>query len=295
MTAFSAIDLSKLPAPDLIETVDFETVLQACRDYLAEVAPDLADSLLESDPASKVLEVLAYRELLLRQRINEAARGVLLAAAGGADLDQLGAWWGVSRLLLDAGDPEAVPPVAPTYESDDAFRSRIQLALEGYTSAGPIGAYTFHALSAHGQVKSVSVTSPVAGDVLVTVLGTEDDGTPSAVVLTAVEAALNDQDVRPLCDTVTVQAATIVNYTVTAVLTIGSGPDAATVLASAQAAVETYVAAQHKVGARVALSGLYQALHQPGVEFVTLTLPAADITPTATEAAYCTAITITQA
>ncbi len=41
---------------------------------------------LESEPATKLLQENAYRELLLRQRINEAAQAVMVAYAMGGDL-----------------------------------------------------------------------------------------------------------------------------------------------------------------------------------------------------------------
>lgn len=176
MSRFAAIDLAKLPAPDVVETIDYEAVL-------AEMITDLTardpafSGLVESDPAIKILEVAAYRETLLRQRINEAARATMLAYAGGADLDNLAALLGVARAVLDPGDPEAVPPVAPTYEGDDRLRARAQLALEGFSTAGPAGAYLFHALAASPKAKDVAVSSPAPGDVLVSVLSTDGDGT----------------------------------------------------------------------------------------------------------------------
>ena len=42
----------------------------------------------------------AYRELLIRQRVNDAARGVMLATASGTDLDNLAANFNVERLLI---------------------------------------------------------------------------------------------------------------------------------------------------------------------------------------------------
>ncbi|MFN1233522.1 baseplate assembly protein, partial [Enterobacter hormaechei] len=62
------------------------------------------------------------------QRVNDAVRAVFLASARGADLDQLGAAFNVSRLVINTGDPDAVPPVDPVCEDDDAFRERIQLS-----------------------------------------------------------------------------------------------------------------------------------------------------------------------
>lgn len=92
------IDLSKLPAPQLIEELDYEVILQEMRKKLRELLPEWTGYELESDPANKVLEVAAYREMLLRQRVNEAARGVLIAFAQGSDLDHLAAFYPEKRL-----------------------------------------------------------------------------------------------------------------------------------------------------------------------------------------------------
>lgn len=294
MSRFAEIDLSQLPAPDVVEALEFETVLAGMRADLLVRMPELSDALgLESDPLSKLLEAASYLALLLRQRVNDAARAVMLAYATGSDLDQLAALLGVARLTLVAADTEAVPPVEAVMESDAALRRRAQLALEGYTSAGSVGAYEFHARSADGRVADVSVVSPNSGVVQLTILSSLGDGTPAGDLIAAVVDAVNADEVRPLCDNVVVVAPTIVPYAITADLEIPVGPDASLVLAAAQTAVEAYAAEVHALGATVALSGLHAALHQAGVRRVLLTQPVADIQTEVTEAPYCTGITIT--
>ncbi len=288
------IDLSLLAAPRVVEILDYESILA---DMLADLqSRDAAfDALLESDPAYKILEVAAYRELLLRQRINDAARSVLLAYAAGSDLDHLAALYGVVRLIVDPGDPVALPPLAPTYESDDALRRRVQMAPEGWTTAGSRGSYEYHTLSASALVKDVAVSSPAPGEVLVTVLSTVGDGTPAQELLALVESAVSAETVRPLCDAVTVAAAEIVPYTVTAGLTMFSGPDASTVLAAAQSAALGYVAESHALGRAVTISGLHAALHQPGVQNVLLSSPVGDVVVGAGQAPWCQSLTVTEA
>lgn len=294
MTGFAAIDLSRLPAPDVVEALDYETILSALTADLLARAPELGPVLaLESEPAVKLLQVVAWRELLLRARVNDAARAVLLAQATGADLDNLAAFYNVARLILVPANPLAIPPVAAVMETDAALRRRVQLALEGFSTAGPRGAYLFHALSADGRVKDAGVDTPTPGTVRVTVLSTEGNGAPSAPVLAAVTARLNADDVRPLSDTVTVVGASIVSYSVSAALTFQSGPDTALVRAAAEAEVARVVAEAHRVGRAVRRSALFAALHRPGVEAVTLTAPAADILPTLSQAAFCTAVAVT--
>lgn len=290
MTTFAAIDLSGLSCPDVVEAVDFESVF-------AEMLADLQSrdnsfsALVESDPAYIVLEVAAYREVTLRQRVNDAAKAVMLAYAMGADLDNLLALVPMERKVEVEGDPNAVPPTEDEMEGDDDFRARGQLAPEGFSVAGPDGAYIYHALTVSG-VSSASVTSPNPGEVVVYVLSNEGDGTPSEALLTGVENVLSAEDMRPLTDFVAVEAATIIEYAVEAVLTLGSGPSTDSVQAEALATIKEYVAERHAMGKNVPLSGIYKALHISGVVSVALASPTEDITVAESAAAYCTSISV---
>jgi len=292
--AFTQVDLSQLAPPAVVETLSFEEILGAMLSDLRARAPDFT-ALLESDPAFKILEVAAYRELLLRQRVNDAAHAVMLAYAAGTDLDHIAANYGVGRLLITPADDTTIPPTPAVYETDADLRARTTLSLEGYTSAGSQDSYVFHALSASGDVRDVSATSPVPGQVVVYVLSRDGNGAASAELLATVTAALNAEKVRPMTDQVTVLSANIVPYVIQAKLVVYPGPDAGVVLASAQAAAADYAAGQHRMGYDVTLSGIYAALHQPGVQRVDLSAPAANLTIGDGEASYCTAITVTVA
>lgn len=292
MSQFTAINLALVAAPKVIEELDFEQVYSAMLADLVERIPEF-DALIESEPVIKVLQVAAYRELLLRQRINDAAHAVMLPYSKGTDLENLGALFGVTRLLISPADNAAIPPIPAVYESDEDYRYRIQLSLEGLSTAGPEGAYIFHALSADGLVLDASAVSPTPGEVVITVLSRTGNGAPSSELLATVEAALSAEGVRPLTDYVQVQAASIVNYQVEATLHFFAGPDRAVIMANAQAAIEAYVAGQHRLGMDVTLSGIYAALHQPGVQRVDLVSPAANLVVDRQSATYCTGITLT--
>ena len=96
-------ELSDLPLPEIIESLSYETIFGALKDDFKARWPDYS-SFLESDPAMKLLEVAAYRELLLRARVNDAARANLLAFAGGSDLDHLASFYGVFRMVIQEED-----------------------------------------------------------------------------------------------------------------------------------------------------------------------------------------------
>lgn len=287
----TAINLAQLPAPNVVEPQDYEVILAEMLADLRTRAPEY-NALVESDPAYKVLEVAAYRELLIRQRVNDASRSVMVAYAKESDLDNLAALFDVKRQIVTPGDPDARPPIEDVMESDERLRQRVHLSLEGFSTAGPIGAYIYHALEASGEVKDVSVSSPSPGEVVVTVLSEDGNGTPSPDLQNAVLTRLNREDVRPLTDRVTVQAAQVTEYTVDARLTFYNGPDMGVVAEEARKNVADYVTNQHRLGYDIALSGLYAALHQPGVQNVQLNSPAADIIVTPAQAAYCAEINV---
>ncbi len=293
------IDLSQIPAPNVVEALDFETLLAERKaELLAAIPEDQRDGIrsvlaLESEPLNKLLQVSTYRELLLRQRVNDAARAVMLAHAKDADLDQLGANWDVARLLVTPSDDTALPPVAAVMERDDDFRKRIQLRLEAFTTAGSEASYRYHALSASGLVRDASVASPTPGYVVVYVLSRLGDGTASAELIETVRAALSGETVRPLTDNLTVLSASVIPYVVEGTLVVDRGSDAEVVRQAAHTAVQAYATAMHMLDADPSISGFYRALHQPGVLRALLAAPAANIMMAKGQAAYCTAITLT--
>ena len=289
---FNAIDLSQLPAPAVVEELDFETIYEARKARLIELYPECEPYLqYESDPLVKDLQQQAYQEMVLRGKINDAARAVMPAFATGSDLDHAASRYRLTRLELDPGDPTATPPVPPVMESDERLRYRLQLSREGYSTAGPDGAYLFHALSANGQVRDVAVDSPEPVEVVITVLGTEGDGTPDQTVLDDVAAALNDKEVRPLTDEVTIQAAEIIPYSVTVTLYFYPTTAVQPALDEVQSRLGSYIAPSRPLGKDVTLSGLIAAATVPGIQDVELDM-ANNLVIEPHQAGYCTGITL---
>lgn len=297
----AVIDLSQLPAPEIIEVPDFETLLTERKESLTALYPEEEQAAvrrvlaLESDPMVKSLQESVYREILLRQRINEAAQAVMVAYALGSDLDQLAASYNVQRLTVTPADPDAVPPVDAVMETDDALRVRVPEAFEGLSVAGPTAAYEFHAKSADGRVQDVSATSPSPASVLITVLSREDDGTAAADLLATVNAALNAESVRPVADRVTVQGATIHSYSVKAKLHLFDGVAAGPCLEAANSQLTAYLTEQKKLGRSVRRESYGAVLRVPGVDWVEMIEPAADIIMDRTAAGNCTGTDISVA
>lgn len=290
--SFAGVDLSRLPAPDVVEALDFETLYAEAVAQFQGLFPDF-DATVESDPVVKLIQLFCYRELVLRQRVNDAARAVMVAYANGADLDALAALFRVERFIITPADPDTNTPAV--LETDDDLRRRMVLAPEGYSVAGPEGAYIYHALSASADVLDASATSPSPGRVVVSVLSRTGNGTAPQATLDAVAAKLTDESIRPLTDLVTVQSAAVVGFSIIATMYFFSGPDRAVVLAAARSRLDEYLANARKLGRDINRAGIIAALHPEGVQNVILQSPASDIVLTRQQAQNCTSITITDA
>ena len=278
----SIINLSALPPPDVVETLDFEAILADISATLLRLAPaDMRASIAaalksELEPIQMLAQVAAYREMLLRQRVNEAARATLLAYAEKADLDNRAADYGVTRLQVRPADPSAIPPVVAEYEKDERLRYRCQMAMEGLAAAGPRGAYRFHALSASADVADVAVETPAGGRVRVWVLARA--GVAGQPLLDTVATALNAETIRPLCDTVEVVAATPLAFSIQASIVYQPGGEAVSGgLEGARARLAKMLAERRAIGGSVPRSAIDAALHVPGVDRVAILAPASDV------------------
>lgn len=294
----ATIDLSQLPAPNVVEQLDYESLFAERKSTLISLYPPeqqeaISRTLsLESEPLVKLLQENAYREVILRQRVNEAARAVMVAYATGSDLDQLAANNGVQRLVLKPADSTTIPPTDAVMESDSDLHMRIPQAFEGLSVAGPSGAYEYHARSADGRVADASAISPAPAEVTITILSRDNDGKATPDLLAAVDKALNDEDVRPVADRVTVQAAEIVPYQIDAVLYVLPAPEIEPVRAASEAQLKKYINTQGRLGRDIRLSAIYAALHVEGVQRVELQSPLADIVLDKTQASLCTAYSL---
>lgn len=292
------IDLTQLPAPTVVEVLDFEAILANRKAHLVSLLPEAERAAvtalleLESEPATKLLEENSYQETILRNRVNDAGKAVMLAFAVDGDLDQLGANVNVARLVITPTNPNAMPPVAAVMEDDDAYRLRIQEAPDGLSVAGPKASYEFHARSSDGRVKDASATSPAPASVTVTVLSNDATGIASADLLATVARALNAEEVRPLGDRLTVQSAQVIDYQIDATLFIGVGPEVPILLDAARANANRVSQPRRPLGHSIYRSACSAAVHVEGVRKVVLNKPAADIELNPTQAARCTGINL---
>lgn len=283
LSPLTSREIAALPKPDVVETLSFEAILAELKaDLVARWTarraenPDLpeldAEALdVEGEPIVMLLEAAAFRETLLRGRINDAARARLLVFARGGDLEHIAGGLDLRRELVSAATDDA-PAV---YESDAALRRRILLAPSAFNTAGAAKAYVFYALTAAPSLADVSAVKAEPGQVVVTLLGA-GQAQPSARELAAVRATMARDDLVPTTAFVTVQGPTVVQIDVEAELTLYPGPAKDTILALARSRLTEFLSVNRRLGADVARSALIARLHVEGVQSVALISPSVD-------------------
>lgn len=253
------IDLSQIAPPDVVETLDFETIYQALLSDFRRLYPEWTAE-LESDPVVKLLELVAYLTLLLRARINDAARSNLLAFAIGGDLEQLAAFYGVTR---------------QNDELDDRLRLRVQFQIAALAGNGTREQYRATAMAANSAVVDAAVLQPAAGSVDVALWIAQ--GADAEAVLTAVRAAFTGDSARILGVPVTVRQALARPIDVAA--TIYRETSAPVDLPKRLAdSLPSAVAEYARLGRDVPRSWLLSRLHVAGVSRVELAAPIGDVT-----------------
>ncbi|MYF97779.1 hypothetical protein F4212_01390 [Candidatus Poribacteria bacterium] len=272
-----ASELAALPAPDVLETLDFDIIFSALLTEFLARNPNYS-SIVEGDPAYSILQAMAWQEVMTRKRINDAARAVLATHAVGSDLDNIAVLFGITRNVIVEGDPNADPPIAEELETDRHLRDRILNALEA-VAPGSREWYRRYALDASVDVQDARAVRTADGEITVYVQANNVTAVPSQTLLTAVENYLNHDDRRFLCDSLVVSAVGIESYALTAEITPVVGLDGNTVLADIQKRANEFVEQRKIIGRDIPLSHIYAALITDAVSEISLASPTANIVP----------------
>lgn len=99
-------------------------------------------------------------------------------------------------------------------ESEDSYRNRIHLAPEGFSTAGPDGAYEYFVRQYSPLITDVKITSPSDGVVDIRVL-LQNGQLPNQSFLDGLYTFMSAKNRRPLTDKVQVGAPNIVQYDLT--------------------------------------------------------------------------------
>ncbi|MDR2045411.1 MAG: baseplate J/gp47 family protein [Rickettsiales bacterium] len=257
--------------PNIIEPLNFEEIFARMKEELVKHDASFT-ALVESDPAMKVLEVAAWRELLLRQRINEAVKSNLLKFAMGEDLDNLAEFYGVKR---------------QKEEDDERFRKRIKAKIVGWSTGGN---YRYHALSADRRVKDALVESKLPGSVQISILSTglSTNGIASEELLDIVRKRVTRDDIRVLTDMITVVGCNIIEIDIHSKISIKRPDIIETVKKEFIEKFET----TKRLGWKVTKSWIIANLFVEGVENVELIEPREDVVVLGNECAFLKSLNV---
>ncbi|QJT94766.1 baseplate J/gp47 family protein [Wolbachia endosymbiont of Diaphorina citri] len=250
---------------NIIEKLSYEEIFSRMKEELVR-RDETFSALVESDPSIKILEVAAWRELLLRQRINESVKSNLLKFAKGEDLDNLAEFYGVDR---------------QKEEEDERFRKRVKAKIAGWSTGGSKEYYRYHALSADKRVKDALVESKVPGSVEISILSTELSTVPEDL-LEIVKKQVTRDDIRVLTDTVTVIGCNITEIDIHSRMSISP-------VISEEEITKQFIEkfeANRRLGWNVTRSWIIANLFVEGVENVELIEPKEDVMVLGNECAH---------
>lgn len=274
--------LAGLPAPAVVEEVDYEVILAQLEADLIALFPAIAPILaLESSATKKNLEAVSYREMLVRTRINDAARANLLKFASGDDLDHVGA--------------NSQPAVARMLGEDDE-RFRVRILLAGMArNTGSFERYKLIAMNASIDVRD-ALSYRVGRDptINVAVLAAGPTGIAPGSLLATVREAMDLPGNRMVNGPVVVRSAVtaVVNITASLVLTQGTPT---TALVNAEAVLRAAWEAEGGLGRDLTRDWIKARLMIAGVYSCAVSAPASDCIMPPYEAASIGAVTLSVA
>ncbi|WP_337162720.1 baseplate assembly protein [Vibrio fluvialis] len=283
----SQIEISQLPPPAVVTQLDAKSILDRMLIRYSELAE--VDIPKVGDPIYNAFSSMAEEVTRARQEFQDISLENMVAYASGSNLQRLADWRNLEKF--------------PT-ESDDEFRRRVQMAPEGFSTAGPDGAYIFHALAADENVLDAKPMSPDGFKVDLYILSREGTGEASPELCEAVFQYVSKETKRPLNDELVVKSAEILSYQIVVELELPFGPGEQETLNLAESRLASLAAETHKLGGKVTLSLIDAAAHvqneksdkvsfQPVID-VNIIEPPASVLCTLSQAPHCSAIIVRQ-
>lgn len=260
--------------------------------------------------ASSNNTIFATTEDILVQSNDTEARVFAEAQEAGADANGFPVG-DVTKILDPVGFVTAVTNTTTTSggsdsETDESLRERIKLAPSQYSTAGSRQSYIFHAKSANPAIIDISVSSPEPGTVKIVPL-TEDE--EYETLIQQIDEICNSEKVRPLTDTVIVEAPVAVRYNLEVDITLYAGSNAKNVSKKVYQALEKYTNEKsRKLGQDIIISHITQICRLPEVYDISVThlaevasnghghgfnLTPANLTIDFNQVPKCTGITVT--
>lgn len=159
--------------------------------------------------------------------------------------------------------------------NDDEFYNLLMTSTDAWSCAGPVGAYKYFAKSVSSDIVDVVVNTPNPGEVNIYAL-MSDGSMASSAVKNLISAACNDDEVRPLTDTVSVEDPSTVAYdiTLTYYMSTESEKSSTEITEDVNTAIDEYKLWQSgRLGRDINPSRLIQMIVEAGAKRVVLTSP----------------------
>lgn len=330
---FSVIRPDLLPAMRVLEQIDTEKILSNRMAQLVELwnsydPPNAAQYDVggtEFDPIKISQELNAYFELMVRDRVNQAARAITLVYAVGSDLDAIASRYpfGVPRKSTTT----VVNGIETTvYESDEEYRTRVWLSPNVLSLNGPgmgtYESYVFWAMSAPqpagtSDIKhAAALTKRASGVVTIPLITTATfpdptiqytpdgrpiasitgipDPTPSSTQITTVYRYINEEGTarKGLTDVVNVVKPKVIHTTIDVDVYSFPGIDPLTLMQNIGTSIHDLLIAIRWLGADLTILSLQGALALSGVYRSVIRSPSTDIAGEMDSVVYCTSVRV---
>lgn len=277
----TAIDLSRLSAPQAIEIISLDQLEADFKDrFLTEWAAqqqidptleDFTEAELETHPAIVVARAWRYLRNLDRNRVNDGLKALLAPLSTGGNLDALVAGRNIERLTIIEATANA-----PAVMEGDASLLRRYLESFDLPAAGSVDRYLYEARKAwpQSQDKSLGLWDARVngfdihgrrGDTDVVIIGPAGR-VPTEIERKSVRDAVTATKVKPDAVSVTVLAATRVEYSASLVIEVpGVGPDPETLRMEAEKRVRAAALSRVLIGGEIPPGLLAGAAYGDGV------------------------------
>lgn len=302
------LDMSRLGKPEALLTLSFKNSFEEAKTRLVNIfiANDVPFNVekQETDSGILILRVNNWRELLMVAAVNRLFLQNLVAFATGASLDHIAA----TLHLLSRMDGEP----------DERFRTRIQLEAEN-KSGGRLAGYKTEAMRASIDIVNVGtwvdrthIMEPVVRLALMngstgqwvvdeavppntSRLRRASDtgmGVPSSLLVSSVQAHLDQEHIKQATDIVAVQAIAPIATTISYTIHHRSGPDPSRLRAASANAVASLVDDRHHPHRDLPFTAIISGASVGGVEKVSMEYPLADVVAGNGQTVFVSQITV---
>jgi len=263
------IDLSKLPPPKIIAELDVEIIKDEMKaDFMKRMGEGYL--LDDADPAMKIIEQAAYREMLQRQKINDGAKAVMLGYSTGSDLENLTALFNTERSILK----EKANFTDEVRQSDDGLRIEALQAFDGKSTAGAQESYIYFAKNFNRKhIHDVSVVSKRPGEVELTILFKQGLEIDQDDEISRLHSYLTKGKLIPFTDLLSIKSAVIRQAKGKAKIFVPKGPDKEVIKKIARKRLDKFLTQKYKLGSLISLSGINSTLYVENAEEVEITEP----------------------